>query len=341
MRSSTADLLTEEVANSSVDEDLKRGQMGPDELHALIILDYGRIDSIHHLETNSTSVGRSRSNDIVIDNPRFPRRAGDLILLPEPLFRTVEKGRASTRITRLKPRCEIPVRNGFKLLYLRPGESFRPKKRRVHLANSKFLPAVVVFALILVFGIFSLIDDVNTASRIPAEYGIDFDISQHLIRESKQDQSLALQTGLRSETKAAPTKSYSQITIQSSVKVSKAIFLVRNESKTRGSISETVYQRSLSAARLNLKAGDFKGTAQIVIPILEYLSKEQRKELVRELDVLLEPVYRSSYVIYAFDRERAGRNLEPLLESDLGFLPTHRKAKALSVRSKRKMLPTD
>ena len=63
--------------------DSREGSSGP----LIVVSRRGKLIALHSPSSNVTRLGRSSRCDIRIDDPYFPRFAGEVILEPVPLFR--------------------------------------------------------------------------------------------------------------------------------------------------------------------------------------------------------------------------------------------------------------
>lgn len=333
MRSLTADSLSGETAMVPAAD---HGSHTPDEDcngHAVVITDDKGVICTDYLKGNITSVGRSRNNSINIDDPRFPRHAGDLILFPDPLFRFADKG--GSTVIRLADQRSVAIRKHFHLHYLGPGDSFRFRKplslSRFRWPAATFMAITAIFAVILLSGSGQVKDVEDTKRPHTATAGAgQSQTADHDIAGVKVDVG-AEGTGEQRQP-ATDQAEYPKATPLQQVRAVPPVKRDAPKAEKSDGLPDQLFLTSLKAAREMMAQGEMSSAAGVIGPFLPLLNDSQRRQLVETLDPIVGSHFRKAYMLFPFDRGRASRQLDAIIGSGMEFLPSYRKALLLDRR---------
>lgn len=294
----------------------------PGSLPSLILLARaGKAISIHRPEGNTIRLGRSSASQIRVNDPHFPRFAGEVILRPTPLFRTPARGQEKSRLQLITPGHPITL-SPYKLLILEEGQVFRNRKKTFlkklkitrHLKPISFVTAaMMVFALTAV----GLHQRGGAKNHDQAAVTVPFDIvhrKQFTADKSRDEGKAAAPVHRKSATrpKNAPVKTEP-----------------RRHSPSRrppGHIEEAGFARILKQAEKRLSKYDAPGAGKLITPLLSLLSTGQRNAAIQALNPYAEEIFQKAYILKPFRREESDRMMRELALCGLGLLPGVRKA---------------
>lgn len=297
-------------------------ETAPKPTHFLMLLTRaGRVISLHRPDGNSIPVGRSSSNTIRVNDPHFPRLAGEVILRPTPLFRTKARGQGKSRLELITPGRPIPL-PPYKLFLLEDGEVFRNRKRifpkNIHaLGYLKQAPLLVI--VIMLFAVFAvrLHKHAETVGPQRMAVTVPFNIDHRkwftADKPGNVDKAVAhIDVGKAKRPRSIPVKTEHRLR------------------RTTGHVEETTFSSILKQAAKQLSKYDAAGAGRLITPLLPLLSPGQRDTAIMVLNPYAEEIFKKAYILRPFWREKSDGMMRELAQSGLGILPGVRKAEGIN-----------
>jgi len=290
----------------------------PKPAHFLILLTRaGWVVSVHRPEENSISLGRSSSSKIRVNDPHFPRFAGEVILRPTPLFRTPARGQGKSRLKLMRPGRPIPL-PPYKLFLLEEGEVFR-NRNRTFLKNLKIMghlkPIHILAAVVMVFTVsaagFYQRTGIEDHDRMTITVPFNIGHREEFTADKPRDENKAVE---HVEGNAANRPRSTPV---------KAKYSHRSHP---GYVEEATFSRILKQAKKRLSKYDAAGAGKLITPLLPLLSPGQRDTAVMALNPYAEEIFQKAYILRPFRRKESDGMMRELALSGLEILPGVRKA---------------
>jgi hypothetical protein len=281
-----------------------------------------RIIGIHSPRGNNISIGRSSESHIHVEDPYFPRFAGEVILKPAPLIRTPGSGSDGNRVQQITPGRPIRL-SPYQLHLLEEGDIMRnrlwhqQKKRQFRKYPIQWIfSAVIITAIVLLWG-FSP-PEIPYSQEKPKALTVPFEIEGLLVEIPRKSEP---NFEIRDAQLSTPSGK------QKKIKIAEAI----SEKPVRKSLNEEVlseesFTRTLELAADYLAKGDGIGAGGCISSTQTLLSQEQLEQLKSVLEPLAEKMYRRAYILRSFDGKESDRIFRELSDSGLEMLPSVVKA---------------
>jgi len=304
----------------------KQTEPGGDNSHQkyLVVLTTrrNRIIGIHSPGGNNISIGRSSESHIRVEDPHFPRFAGEVILKPAPLIRTPGSGSDGNRVQQITDGKPIRL-SPYRLHLLEEGDIMRnrvwrqQKKRQFRKYPTQWIFSAVIMTAIVLLWRFSP-PEISRNEEKPKALTVPFEIERLLVEIPRKeepgleirDAQLATQPSIQKKIKIAEAKS------------AKLIRMNLNEEV----LSEESFTRTLELAADYLAKGDGIGAGGYISSIQALLSQKQLDQLKSALEPLAEKMYRRAYILRSFDGKESDRIFRELSDSGLDMLPSVVKA---------------
>lgn len=290
--------------------------------HFLILLTRaGRMVAVHRPEENSIPLGRSSSSKIRVNDPHFPRFAGEVILRPTPLFRTPARGKGKSRLQLMRPGRPIPL-PPYKLFLLEEGEVFRNRNRTSlknlkttgHLKPIQLLAAIVIVCVVSAAGLYQRAGAQHhdrMAVTVPFNIGHREEFTVDKPMDKPKDENKAVE---HVEGKAADRPRSTPVKAK------------HGHRRKPGYVEEATFSRILKQAKKRLSKYDAAGAGKLITPLLPLLSPGQRDKAILALNPYAEEIFRKAYILRPFRRKESDGMMRELALSGLEILPGVRKA---------------
>lgn len=286
-----------------------------------------KIVGIHTPVSNNISIGRSSASHIRVEDPYFPRFAGEVILKPTPLLRTAGSGSDGNRVQQMA--AGKPIRlPPYYLHLLEEGDIKRnhvwrnQKKRQFKKYPTQWIcPAVILTTIILLRGFFP--PEISHSEGKPEALTVPFEIERFLM-EAPRPKEVPLDGAPDLEIRDArlSTQPGKQKLIPRSKPLKKPVRMNVNEEY----FSEESFTGTLELAADYLARGDAMRAGRLISSTQNLLSKKQLEQLKSVLEPLAEKMYRGAYILRSFDSREADRIFRELSNSGLEMLPSVVKA---------------
>jgi hypothetical protein len=90
-----------------------------------------------------------------------------------------------------------------------------------------------------------------------------------------------------------------------------------------------VFHQAVETTRLLLEKGDYGKAGRVLTPLLFHADNEQREEVIRIIDPVLQEHFHRAYILKPYDPVTSMEILENIVNSELDLLPTYGKAKRI------------
>jgi len=274
---------------------------------------------IHNPTGNRVSIGRSSRNHIRVNDPHFPRLAGEVILRPAPLIRMPDTGSGDNRVQRITPGKPIRL-PPYHLHLLEEGDIIRNSQwwKQKDRSGKKYTGWKVLLPItISVVGLCFLSPAVDLDNeKSPSEISASFNISR-FIEEDLRRGEMVLKTRTKEQEKRPIIKKTAPL-----AEPPKTI-TARVDDEV---LSEEIFTKNLDSASLHIAKGDWYSAGRCIHSIQAFLTKKQRERLIGALEPVAEKMYRKAYILRSFDSRESDRIFYNLSRSELEILPSVVKA---------------
>jgi hypothetical protein len=273
-------------------------------------------------------VGRSSRCGLRCEDPRFPGVAGEVILHPLPLFRSMggkpEKGDPQRfPVRHLAPGVPLPL-GRYRLWLLRPGFSLKNRKRGKR-RGSPFVRLLLISTLLLpvAAGGVAVLGKKDPAP-IPPSSPPAASVASPGIAEQVP---LPAHAGSPAVSSAAPTASPLPAPIPPAAPLRAA---PAAEEQPPPGVSPGTLKAALDLARDAFLAGDPGRAGAALRTFLPLMSAEQIKESVAALEPVASPLFRKAYMELPYQPGKSVAALLSLAGCGLPDLPSVAKARGLA-----------
>jgi hypothetical protein len=304
-----------------------------------------RLVKVFRPREKSISFGRSSRCSIILSDPRFSRKAGEIVLGPVPILRRHRHGKENSNFMPIQPGKVYRFRP-YTLTLMGPGDVIF--NRKINDGNKiRLLTFVLIIFALSCAGSITLIHHGMPDTAAEAERGSDSflvagDQSGGEIttrsgnKESDNNEDIEVRTLSSSEpfTKnqiAVPdTTSYGSTPTPQKKEGEAGIIRQRAEKKSRkpGAHADAL-DRAVKSAALLIGRGDLKTAGRILSPLLPHLDNDQQKNVIDALDPPVQKIFQEAYMLKQYEPERSKEILQGIVESKLELLPGYRKARRM------------
>jgi|GEM_PF-5530876 len=304
----------------------------------LVVTESGKTILVHHPAGKTVTIGRSKSNDICLEKPHIPKRLGEMVLGPVPVFRkSGSPGEKGPSILPVHPQKPIRV-NPYQIQLLKHGDVFFSHPcDPMSAGKKKHLP--IVLLLVLLVGAASLCALFFQAkSNILKNQGTELNLDP-------RDSQLYLENTEKTATReTSPPSGWASAEVPLVINPEKPKKNPERFGKPpdpgdkapsdQGGIPSDRFEEILQAAKDSLNLGKPEYAGRALLPLLPYLSNRQKEILIESLEPLFKTLFHKAYMLMAYDRLGAGSILYHLEKSGLDFLPSYAKAKDILDRER-------
>ncbi len=304
-----------------------------------------RLVKVFRPREKSISFGRSSRCSITLSDPRFSRKAGEIVLGPVPILRRHRHGKENSNFMPIQPGKVYRFRP-YMLTLMGPGDVIF--NRKINDGNKIRLLTLVliIFALScagsITFLHHGMPDTAAEAERVSDSFSGAGGQSGDEIKtrsgskESENDEETKTRTSASSEpfikerTAVPETSSYGPTSTQKKKEGVKLIVRYQTEEKSRkpGAHADAL-ARAVKAAALLIERGDLKTAGRILSPLLPHLDNDQQKNVIDALDPPVQNLFQKAYMIKQYEPERSKEILQGIVESKLELLPGYGKARRM------------
>lgn len=309
-------------------------------LHLIAIHQKGRLVKIFRPRGKNITVGRSSRCTLALSDPRFPRKAAEIVLGPVTILRISgcrkDKGRFIPFPT------GKPLRLGpYTLTLIEPGDVvlnryfIRKSDKKTWLKRACLITSAGTIGFLFFVNHMGLLE-LTFIGKIPSTEKIGRQEKVENVPETDgrdevvkgEDQRKVLSLPITEKKEDLPPK-ISTLIPPPSQKVKLRIlktssFKVKpfEATKMKSSELEGIIK---NAAKL-IKQGDLKTPGRMLAPLLPHIDNEQRALIVELLDPAILDLYRKAYMLRLYEPESSREILVGITESELNILPSYWKA---------------
>ena len=307
---------------------------------------------VHQPTSKIVSIGRSQQNDIQLKNPGFSRKTAEVILGPVPLLRKMGR-------TGLKDHEIVPIPKGkrlkispYTLCLINPGDILVNSVRRKNEGKTSGRWLLVSLSAIILIGApfynfrrGSGMEGSKPAGHIGSTTEITHRGSEPSGSASREivTQSGEIPDNLSQIEEPRKDKPTVKQTLPKKVPAKKGPEQIsRSHLKNPGptipeapGIPPKDLEKLINSAKQSINTGNPEQAGRIILPVLPYLTQDQRTRLVQTLDPCLYSVYQRAYLLRQYDRPASFAIIGQIVKSGLEILPTFEKARELYKSEKR------
>jgi hypothetical protein len=315
----------------------------------LIVVRKGkRVVSTYCPQERNITLGRSRKNSIILPDPSFSRRAGEIILGLVPHYRKTDKGDYPKTPTPMLPGKEYPF-SPYTVRLMEPGSIL--VNRTVTNKRPRRTFILLTGTIILTTAIWSVVTWHEWRGEIP-----ESSIHTSLVEEEKvrapdamvdnpgpekneKDEFSEKKTEeIELPQESTPIKRKRHVGIDNtplrSNKPGKVLPIVTNKvpdllDNVPDGIQAREFEVILSRIKTLLEADQMTEVFRVLDPIASLTSEDQRVQIIETIDPLLQELFRKAYMLKNFERAESIKILNEIVTCRLQFLPAWQKAKRL------------
>jgi hypothetical protein len=290
----------------------------------------------------SISFGRSSRCSITLSDPRFSRKAGEIVLGPVPILRRYRQGKENSNFILIQP-GKVYRFHPYTLTLMGPGDVILNRKNDGNKARLLF-SVLIIFA---VSGAGSIVLLHQGMSDTPANAGKGSasisGASEQLRKvitvkpgnngkgQPMETRELASSEPTAGKQVKVPGKIPGRSTPISPRRKNAAVRIShRTEKKSRKVVLHAnELDKTIKAAVKLIERGDLKTAGRILSPLMPHLDNEQQKSVIDTLDPPVQNLFQKAYMLKQYEPERSKKILQGIVESKLELLPGYGKARSV------------
>jgi hypothetical protein len=296
-------------------------------------------------QEKNITFGRSSQCSITLSDPRFSRKAGEIVLGPVPIMRRYGNGEENSEIIPINPGKAYRIRP-YTLTLMESGDVIFNRNKKNNKRETGFLKYVLF--IIATLGAGSMIflhqgmtDMVADPEQGSASFSVVTEQNRDEItvkaetKESKEsDDTIEIQMLAPSEPLAEKQIIVSETTSNTSTPTLRRkegvapVIRHRAEKKSRRmTIHNDELDKAIKSAALLIEQGNLKLAGRTLNPLLPHVDDDQRKIIIETLDPPAEALFKKAYMLKPYEPGRSKEILQGIVESGLQILPSYGKAK--------------
>ena len=310
--------------------------------YLVVIRKKGHIVKIFRPQEKHITIGRSSKNSITLPDPRFSRKAVEIILGPIPILRKENNRNNSNDFISIqpgKPYCFRP----YTLTLIEPGGIIINRHKNSNWSK-KFLLGIVLITMILMVTRPTIPKfEINAKATVYQGYKGSPVISNS---ENYPDEKIVESDGIiynsatKIQSKAIPEKtakseeiSTSKVKIKEETRVfpdKKDMLPKTNQLKNAVEENSRLYcaeiDKAIKKAELSVQKGELEIAYRMLNPLLIHANKDHLKKIIDTLDPYVHILFKKAYMIRYYDIDRSRRILRNIADSGFTILPSYKKA---------------
>jgi hypothetical protein len=277
------------------------------------------------MEKNIT-FGRSSRCSITLPDPRFSRKAGEIVLGPVPILRRYQDGEENSEMIPIVPGKPYRLRP-YTLTLIESGDViFNRNKKQM---GSKTRAIRSMFLILLALGTGSIFflhqgmtDMVSKGQQeIAAVSFADKPVQKETLKSAASKPVTEKQEVISNKPSANPAP------VPSAKK--RAVPAARQKvenSRMRAAIREEELDKVIKSAALLIEQGNLKMAGRTLSPLLPHVDVEHRAVIIEVLDPPNQTLFQKAYMLKPYEPEKSKEILLNIVESGLKILPSYGKA---------------
>jgi len=293
-------------------------------------------------QDKSITFGRSSQCSITLSDPRFSRKAGEIVLGPVPILRRYRNGEENSEI--------IPIHPGkpyrfwpYILTLMESGDIIFNRNKKSNGSKTGLLKYVLFIIATLGAGSIILIHQGMTDMVADPEQGsASFSVIAEQRRDDitvkpenkESDENIEIQMLSSSKPFTEKQIAVSKTTSNTSTPTPRrkegvaAMFPHRAEKKSRRmTMDNDELDKAIKSAALLIDQGNLKMAGRTLSPLLPHVDDNQRAVIIAALDPPIEALFKKAYMLKFYEPERSRDILLSIIESRLEILSSYGKAK--------------
>lgn len=331
---------TQCAGSSSVDEDSHSTIE-----HLVAIRQKRQLVMVFRPREKNITFGRSSHCSITLPDPRFSRKAGEIVLGPVPILRRYRDGEENSEFIPIHPGKPYRFRP-YTITLMESGDVIFNRYRKNNGSKAGLLKTVLFIIAALGAGsIFLFHQGMTDATDVNPEQGsASFSVVSEQtrdeitekpeIKENAGDmENLRLASIGHSTEKqvAVPENTSDNSTPTPQIKESATARIRPSTEKKNRKVTMRADEldRAIKAAALLIKQGDLKTAGRALLPLMPHLDNEQLIRMIGTLDPPVLGLFQKAYMLKLYEPGRSNEILQSIVESGLEILPSYGKAKRM------------
>lgn len=295
-------------------------------------------------QEKNITFGRSSHCSITLPDPRFSRKAGEIVLGPVPILRRYRNGEENGEIIPIHPGKPYRIRP-YTLTLMEAGDVIFNRNKKTNRSKNRRLKSILVVIAALGAGTIIFLHQGMTGNAAVTE---PESASHAVVTEQNRDENIVkpeikeidehTETG-RPASSEQPTEKQvavfeNTIDIPAPTPRRKAAVAPvnrRQAEKKSGKVAMHADEldRAIKTAAMLIEQGDLKTAGRTLLPLMPHLDNGQ---LIKMIDILDPPVlglFQRAYMLKPYEPERSKEILSSIVESGLKILPSYGKARKM------------
>ncbi len=310
--------------------------------HLIAVRQNRQLVKVFRPREKNITFGRSSRCSITLPDPRFSRKAGEIVLGPVPILRRYKDGEENSEMTPIVPGKPYRFRP-YTLTLMESGDVIfnRNKKKdgsKTGMLRSMFFILAALSAgsiLFLHHGMTNMvlkeeqesasISDVSEQNQGEITGKPEKKENHEKIETPKSASSDALTEKRGAISKIPPGNPPQTPSMEKRVV---PVARPKIEKKNREiAIHADELDKAIKTAALLIEQGNLNMAGRALVPLIPYVDNDQRKFIIEALDPPIEALFRNAYMIKPYELDRSKGILKGIVESRLEILPSYGKAK--------------
>ncbi|MDF1526967.1 MAG: hypothetical protein P1S59_11965 [bacterium] len=310
--------------------------------HLVAVRQNRQLVKVFRPREKNITFGRSSRCSITLPDPRFSRKAGEIVLGPVPILRRYKDGEKNSEMTPIVP--GKPYRfQPYTLTLMESGDVIFNRNKKKDRSKTGMLRSMLFILAALSAGSILFLHQGMT-NMVPKGQ----QESASILAVSEQDQGEIIskpemkennentETTKSASSEALTEKHGATLGIPSgnppptpSVKkgVPQVARLKIDDKNRKFAIHADELDKAIKTAALLIEQGNLNMAGRALAPLLAYVDNDQRKFIIEALDPPIEALFRNAYMIKPYELDRSKEILQGIIESRLEILPSYMKAK--------------
>jgi hypothetical protein len=310
--------------------------------HLVAVRQNRQLVKVFRPREKNITFGRSSRCSITLPDPRFSRKAGEIVLGPVPILRRYKDGEENSEMTSIVPGKPYRFRP-YTLTLMEPGDVIFNRNKKMGGSKTGIMRSVLFILAALGAGsiLFQHQGMTNMVSKKERESASISVVSEQIHGEiiskpekKENNENMEIPKSASSEVLTEKRGVISKIPsgnpppIPSVKKRVVAVARPKIEKKNREiAIHADELDKAIKTTALLIEQGNLKMAGRALAPLLPYVDNDQRKIIIKALDPPIEALFRNAYMIKPYELDRSKKILQGIVESRLEILPSYGKAK--------------
>jgi len=300
-----------------------------------------RLLKVFRPRDKNITFGRSSRCSITLPDPRFSRKAGEIVLGPVPILRRYKDGGENSEMTPIVPGKLYRFRP-YTLTLMESGDVIINRNKRNESKTGILKPILFILAALgagsLLFLHQGMTDMVSKGERESVSVPV---ISEQIKNENtnkpkkkEYDQNpgtpkSASSNPLNEKYGAIPATVPTKPVSTPSIKKRVATIDKHKTAKKNPEISihANELDKAIKSAALLIQRGDLDMAGRTLNPLLPHIAVDQRAVIIAALDPPIQALFQKAYMLELYEPDRSTEILQNIVESRLKILPSYGKAR--------------